>query len=54
MITGNRERIDADLAAAGIRPGDPRLTHGPADVGLPGEPSGDAERGDSGNGSGSR
>lgn len=40
VITGNRDRIDADLAAAGIRPGDPRLSHGPSDVGLPAaEPS---------------
>ncbi|MEZ5269991.1 MAG: hypothetical protein R2789_15975 [Microthrixaceae bacterium] len=34
MLTGNRDRIDADLLAAGIRPGDPRLTHTAADVGL--------------------
>lgn len=34
VITGNRERIDADLLAAGITPGDPRLNHGPQDVGL--------------------
>ncbi len=34
VITGNRDRIDSDLMAAGIRPGDPRLTHGPQDVGL--------------------
>jgi len=34
VLTGNRERIDADLAAAGIRPGDPRLHHlSPEDVG---------------------
>ncbi|MFV0316019.1 MAG: hypothetical protein ACK5O2_03535 [Microthrixaceae bacterium] len=34
VLTGNRDRIDTDLLAAGIRPGDPRLTHTSADVGL--------------------
>lgn len=34
LITGNRERIDAELIAAGIHPGDPRLVHRPEDVGL--------------------
>ena len=41
VITGNRDRVDADLLAAGIHPGDPRLTHGPSDVGLSDEPAGD-------------
>lgn len=53
LITGNRDRIDADLVAAGIHPGDPRLHHRPTDVGMDvGSPSpavgapGDGEPGD--------
>lgn len=44
VITGNRDRIDSDLLAAGIRPGDPRLEHSAADVGLadPGPAAGES------------